>query len=32
MERDEFARYAIENGIDADDELRPLTVEGKKEK
>ena len=30
MERDEFARYSIEKGIDADDEMRPLTTEGKR--
>ncbi len=30
MERDEFARYSIENDIDADDELRPLTTDGKR--
>jgi phosphohistidine phosphatase SixA len=30
MERDDFAKYSIENGIDADDELRPLTIEGKR--
>lgn len=30
MDREDFARYAIETGIDADDELRPLTAEGKR--
>ncbi len=30
MERDEFARYCIENGIEGDDEQRPLTDEGKR--
>lgn len=30
MERDEFARYCIENGIEGDDEQRPLTSEGKR--
>lgn len=28
MDREEFARYCIENGIEADDERRPLTEEG----
>jgi phosphohistidine phosphatase SixA len=30
MEREAFARYCIENGIEADDERRPLTEEGKR--
>lgn len=30
MERDEFARHCIENGIEGDDEQRPLTAEGKR--
>ncbi|HRK08263.1 MAG TPA: hypothetical protein PLZ57_10875 [Pseudobdellovibrionaceae bacterium] len=30
MEREEFSRYCIERGLDADDELRPLTAEGKR--
>ncbi|CAN5619541.1 phosphohistidine phosphatase SixA [soil metagenome] len=30
MDRDAFAKHCIENGIDADDELRPLTVDGKR--
>jgi len=30
MDRDAFAKHCIEHGIDADDELRPLTVDGKR--
>ena len=30
LEREDFARYCIENGIEADDERRPLTEEGKR--
>jgi phosphohistidine phosphatase SixA len=30
MDREAFARYCIENGIEADDERRPLTEEGKR--
>lgn len=28
MDRDEFAQYCLKKGIDPDDELRPLTLEG----
>lgn len=28
MEREEFAEYCVARGIDADDELRPLTADG----
>lgn len=30
MDRDAFAKHCIQNGIDADDELRPLTIDGKR--
>ncbi len=30
MDRDEFAKFAIAKKIDADDELRPLTADGKR--
>jgi phosphohistidine phosphatase SixA len=30
MDREAFARYCIQNGIEADDERRPLTEEGKR--
>ena len=30
MDRDEFAKYSIAKKIDADDELRPLTADGKR--
>lgn len=30
MEREDFARYCLEKGIDPDDEQRPLTVEGRR--
>lgn len=30
MDRDDFAKYCIEKGLDADDEQRPLTAEGRR--
>lgn len=30
MDRDNFARYCIEHGIESDDEQRPLTIEGRR--
>ena len=30
MEREDFARYCLEKGIDPDDEQRPLTADGKR--